>query len=282
MPMYNLIEYSDNYSKISGSLWKYYSDEPALTNAGALADFTGNIASFKFKQKITGSAGDDGTEAVQIMVPLKYLNNFRRTLEMPLINCETNLILTWSANCVISEAAAYQDTTFAITDTNLYVPVVTLSTQDNARLLQQLKSEFKHTINRNKYHSKAKPQNAPNPYLDFLINQSFQGVNRLFVLPFNVPDNRTGHSRYYLPTAKVENYNVMIAEKNFPKITNGQGDDYRTGCLLDYNYLIKYYKMIAIDLSKQQALEANPKAIQRINITGNINGNDIRFIFFHY
>ena len=81
------------------------------------------------------------------MVPLKYLSNFYRTLEMPLINCEINLILTWSANCVISNAAPNQATTSTITDTKLYVPVVTLSTQDNAKLLQQLKSGFKRTTN---------------------------------------------------------------------------------------------------------------------------------------
>ena len=106
MPMYNLIEYSNNYSKTSGSLWQYYRYEPALNNAGALVDFPGNSASFKFKQKITGSTGNDGKKAVQIMLPLKYSNNFWRAPEMPLINCEINLILTTSANCVISNAAA--------------------------------------------------------------------------------------------------------------------------------------------------------------------------------
>ena len=95
------------------------------------------------------------------MVPLKYLSNFWRTLEMPLINCEVNLILAWSVNCVVPNASANQATTFAITDTKLYVPVVTLSTQDNAKLLQQLKSGFKRTINWNKHHSKTEPLNAP-------------------------------------------------------------------------------------------------------------------------
>ena len=88
------------------------------------------------------------------MVPLKYLSNFWRALEMPLINCEINLILTWPANCVISSAAVNQATTFAITDAKLYVSVVTLSTDDNAKLSQQLKSGFKRTINWNKYEPK--------------------------------------------------------------------------------------------------------------------------------
>ena len=89
-----------------------------------------------------------GTKDVKIMVPLKYLSNFFRTLEIPLINCEINLILTWSAECFIIDAPiAGQEPAFTTTDTKLYVPVVTLSIQDNAKLLQQLKSGFKRTIN---------------------------------------------------------------------------------------------------------------------------------------
>ena len=92
--MYNLIEYSNNYSRTSGSLWQFNRDEPALTDAGAVVNFPGNTTLFKFKQKITGSTGDDGKKNIEIMVPLKHLSNFWRTLEMPLINGEINLILT--------------------------------------------------------------------------------------------------------------------------------------------------------------------------------------------
>ena len=110
---------------------------------------------FNFKVKITRQTGDDSTKNVEIMVLLKYLSNFWRTLEMPLINCEVNLILTWCANFVIvSTNAANQNVTFAITDTKLYLPVVTLSIQDNAKLLQLIKSGFKIVINWNKYLSK--------------------------------------------------------------------------------------------------------------------------------
>ena len=99
------------------------------------------------------------------MVPFKYLSNFWRNLEMPLIiNCDINLILTWSTNCVISNAAVNQATTFATTDTKLYVPVVTSSTQDNAKLLQQLKSGFKRTLNWNKYQPKVSKE-IQNQYL---------------------------------------------------------------------------------------------------------------------
>ena len=88
------------------------------------------------------------------MVRLKYLTNLWRTLEIALTNYEINLILTWSANCVISNAAANKATTFAITDTKLHVPVLTLLTDDNGKLLQQLKSGFQKTINWDKYQSK--------------------------------------------------------------------------------------------------------------------------------
>ena len=107
-----------------------------MTNAGAIANFhaVDNSASFKFKQKITGVTDDDGTKNVEIMVPLKYLSNFWKTLEMSLINWGINLILTWSDKCVLFNVT--KATTFAITDTKLFVPVVTLSTQDNAKLLE--------------------------------------------------------------------------------------------------------------------------------------------------
>ena len=140
MPMYNLIEYSDNYAKTNGSLWQYCKDIPAR-NANAndkITEFTeGNLTnSFNFKVKITGRTGNGGTKDVEIMVPLKYLSNFWRTLEMPLINCEVSVILTWSSACVlIATINPNQAATFAITDTKLYDPVVPLSTQENTKFL---------------------------------------------------------------------------------------------------------------------------------------------------
>ena len=112
---------------------------------------------------------------------------------MWLVNCEINLLLNWSANWVLSDTNANQATTFIITDTNVYVPVVTLSTQDNATLLQQLKSRFKHTIGWNKYQPKIATQ-VINPYLDSLIDPSFQGANRLFVVQFENVNHRTVHT----------------------------------------------------------------------------------------
>ena len=133
---------------------------------------------------------------------------------MPLINCEVNLILTWSANCVIIYTnVANQNPTFEITETKLYVPVVTLSTQDNAKLLPQLKSGFKRTISWNKYLSKPELL-AQNANLNHLIEPSFQGVNRLFVLAFENDAQRTSNKRYYIPNVEIKDYNVMIDGKN--------------------------------------------------------------------
>ena len=202
---------------------------------------------------------------------------------MPLINCEVNLILTWSPTCVlISSNVQNQNATFEITDTKLFVPVVTLSTQENTKFLQQFKSGFKRVINWNKYLSKQELL-AQNPNLNHLIGPSFQGVNRLFVLAFDNDNHRTSYDRHYLPNVEIKDYNIMINGENFfdqpiknnkvtykniRKIATGQGDDYTTGCLLDYLYFRNTYKMIAVDLSKQQALDAaDPRAIQQINFT---------------
>ena len=122
---------------------------------------------------------------------------------MPLINCKINLILTWSGKSVIaSNTDANQTTTFTITYAKLYVPVLTLSTQDNAKPLQQLKLGFR-VINWNKYQSKVTMQ-VPNPYLDYLIDPSFQGVNRLFFLSFENTTDITVHTKYYHPTVEIK------------------------------------------------------------------------------
>ena len=205
MPMYNLVQYSDNYSKTSGTLWQYYKDDPN--------DNIANSESFKSTVKISGKTPNNGnTKDVEIIVPLKYLSNFWRTLEMPLINCEVNLILTWSKDCVITNSTG--EGKFAIKETKLYVPVVTLSTKDNEKLLQQLKSGFKKTISWNKYESSIKTF-AQNRYLNYLINPSFQGVNRIFVLSFENENDRTSHMTYYLPKVEIKDYDVMLDGRNF-------------------------------------------------------------------
>ena len=205
---------------------------------------------------------------------------------MPLINCEVNLILTRSSTCVITNSTGAG--TFAITDAKLYVPVVTLSTQENTKFLQQLKSGFKRVINWNKYLSKPESlrRNA---------NLNYLGINMLFVLAFESDTQRTSHSGYYLPNVKIKDYNIMINGENFfdqpiknnkvtyeniRKIATGQGDDYTTGCLLDYPYFVDTYRMIAVDLSKQQALDSDLRAIQQMNFTANLDrAGNTRFYF---
>ena len=138
MPMYNLIEQSGNYSKISEFFWQHCRDEPAIANNGDITDFNAINADtdiFKIKEKITGQTGNNGRKNFEI--PLNYLNNVWRTLELSLINCEINLDLNSFENCVIvATNVAAQNTAFSITDTKLFVPVVTLSTEDNTKLLK--------------------------------------------------------------------------------------------------------------------------------------------------
>ena len=217
MSMYNLIEYSDSYSKPSGSLWQYYKDEPN--------DNIADSESYKSKVKITGKTpADRKTKNFEIIVPLKYLSNFWRNLEMPLINCEVELILTWSRDCDITNSTSAGK--FAITETKLYVLVVTLSAQDNAKLLQQLKSGFKRTIYWNEYESKIKTY-AQNSYLNHLINPSFHGVNILFVLFFENKNDRTSHPTYCLPKVEIKDYNIMIVGRNsFHKPINSMTKTY--------------------------------------------------------
>ena len=197
--IYNLTESSNNYSKTSGSLWQYCKDIPAANNNADIVNFNGANAtdSFNSKAKIWGQTDNNGeTDDFEIMAPLKYLSNFERTVEITLINCEVNLILTWSANSVVVYTdVATQGTTFTITETRLYVPVVTLSTQDNAKLLPELKSGFKRTINWKKYLSKPEVL-TQNPNLNHLVEPCFHGINRLFALAFENDTQRTSNKRY--------------------------------------------------------------------------------------
>ena len=170
IPMYNLLEYSKSYRKTTGGLWNYYRDEPNSGIGGRNNNVSYSIKdskSFDYKTSITGKLESiDRTKDVEIVVPLKYLSNFWRTLDMLLINCEINLILTWTENCVLTSKATRDanpdvnpkiaavnnltNVTFKITVTKLYMPVVTLSTVDDNNFLEQLKSGFKRTIKWNK------------------------------------------------------------------------------------------------------------------------------------
>ena len=189
MPMYNLIEYSDNYSDTSGSLWQFKRDEiegdvDLTVNAQHIPN---NSSSFKYKSSfITNRNG------VKIAVPLKYLSNFWRSLEMPLINCKVELSLRWYENCILSSAGTAA--TFAITDTKLYVPVVTLKTEDNVKLSKLLNEGFKRLVYWNKY--KIILKGYDNEYIRERLDASFQGINRLFVLAYAHGDNVTNENSY--------------------------------------------------------------------------------------
>ena len=191
MPMHNLVEYSDNYSKTSGSLYQFCRDDEKdpITDSG----------SFEFKSRPLNNTNNAGAVNVETIIPLKYLSNFWRTPAMPLNNCKISLILTWSTNCFISEGNRVR--TFTIIDAKPYGLVVLLSSQD--KLLQQLKSDFTRTTNYNKYQSKASTQ-IQNHYLDYLLVPSFQGVNRLFVLSFENNVVRIGHTEYFLLKVEVK------------------------------------------------------------------------------
>ena len=221
---------------------------------------------------------------------------------MSLINCKVSLILTWSRECVITSMErrvitnTRRDTsptnaTFEIKDIKLYVPVVTLSTENDKKLLEQLRTGFKRTIKWNKYRSEMTNQ-TKNNNLNYLIDPTFTKVNRLFVLSFKNENDRTSFSKYYVPNVQVKDFNVLINGKSFFDIPTKNGEEtykqiiemrrnnnYTTGNLLDYEYFSKHYKLIAIDLSKQIELE-NSDLKQQINFIGRLERNEGATMFF--
>ena len=150
MPMYSLMEYIDNYSDTSGSLWNFKRDE-VINNADVTND--NNAPSFKYKANIIGNTDANGVnrkkENVKIAVPLKYLSNFWISLEMPLINCKVEFSLNWIENCILSNSGTAA--AFKITDAKLYVPIITLKTEDNTKLSKLLSEGFKRLIYWNEY-----------------------------------------------------------------------------------------------------------------------------------
>ena len=180
--------------------------------------------------------------------------------------------------------------TFKITDTKLYVPVVTLSTKDDNNFLEQLKSGFKRTIKWNKYRSEMTNQTKTNN-LNYLIDPTFNEVNRLFVLSFENEEDRTSLSKYYTPKVEIKDFNVLIDGKSFfdvpvkskeeayEKIMSiSKNNDYTSGNLLDFEWFSKHYKLIAIDLSKQIELE-NPDLRQQINFIGKLEDDKATMFF---
>ena len=229
MPMYNSIEYSDNYSGTSGSLWQFKRDEQSINNGVPINVNTTNSTSFKYKSSLLEDSVADGNNRVfknaKIAVPLKYLSNFWRLLEMPLINSKIHLELSWVKNCVMSNVGGV--TAFKITNTKLYVPIVTLSSKDNVKLVKTLEERFKRPVYWNEYQIKMESINLDNKNpTRFPLYASFQGVRRLFVLAFNSTidnDNnpinnavfKNSHRKYFLPRVSISKYNVLIDGRSF-------------------------------------------------------------------
>ena len=288
MPMYNLLEYSKNYRKTIGSFYNYYRDDLSDDNDN---DNFGNIKvvnseAFKYKNKIIGNmynvdstrvpaAGDarernpdyiannSGKKSTELAIPLKYLGNFWRALNIPLISCEVFLELKWNKNCIINSiqheinsdggnTEAPKVATLSITDCKLYVPVVTLSKDDEIKLLTNLKSRFKREIIWNKYISQMTAEEANNN-LNILIDPTFTNVNRILVLAYQTADDRQSFSQFYLPNVMVKDYNVIIdklaffdlpittKEEAYEKIIDiSRNNEYTTGNLLDYDYFKKF------------------------------------------
>ena len=229
MPMYNLLEYSKNYRTTIGSLYNYYRDELTNDNNDNFANRNVvNSEAFKYKNKITGNiynvdAGAEGydinkngTQKIELAILLNYLGNFWKALNIPLINCEVFLELKWHKNCVITSLERRQvdagppvvrdnaptSATLNITDCKLYVPVVSLSKDDEIKLLTNLKSGFKREIIWNKYRSQMTTEEANNN-LNILIDPTFTNVNRLFVLAYQTADDRQSFFQFHLPNVMV-------------------------------------------------------------------------------
>ena len=207
------------------------------------------------------------------------------------------LELKWNKNCIITSLERRQvdagppvvrdnaptGAMLAINDCKLYVPVVILSKDDEIKLLTNLKSGFKREIIWNKYRSQMTSE-AVNNNLNILVDPTFTNVNRLFVLAYGqVNNDRQSFSRFYLPNVMVKDYNVITdklaffdlpiktEEEAHEKIIDiSRNNEYIPGNLLDYDYFKKYYKLIAIDLSKQQVLQENEDLIQQINFIGRL------------
>ena len=206
---------------------------------------------------------------------------------MPLINSKVHLELNWIENCILSSVG--NSAKFEITDAKLHVPIVTLSTKDNVNLTKQLSEGFKRFVYWNGYQTKPVKVIEKGNNIYELLNASFQGVRRLFVLayviaasPANGEADIKNNKKYFLPRGEINNYNALINGRNFydqpindlikqydevRKVSTGQGDDYTTGCLLDYAYFKDNYRLIAIDFSKQKSF----RCWSKINSTNSIS-----------
>ena len=213
---------------------------------------------------------------------------------MTLINCKVHLEPNWIEDYSLSSARNSEK--FEITAAKLHVPIVTLSTKDSVNLTKQLSEGFKRSIYWNSYQTKPAKVIAKGKNLSEILNASFQGIRRLFVLAYVVAagaaNDEAGikdNKKYFLPRGEIKNYNVLIDGRNFydqpindlikqydevRKVSTGHGDDYTTGSFLDYAYFKDNYRLLVTDRSKQKALDADPSTLQQILFQGVVAGDD--------
>ena len=302
MPMYNLLYYSKGFGKTTGSFWNYYPDMPKSghDNNASLRQIIiypiKDSESFNYKPKLIGNvtgvadpADDDVIEReledIKFVAPLKNLSNFMFNLDFLLINSEIELILKWTEDCVLTEKATREfraaedgppaldgvpainrpkDLKFSVTDSKLYVPVVTLQTEYQNQLYKELKTGISVDFTWSNNRSQMINQTATNN-LKFLIDPTFTNVNRSFVLAFPNEEERRSFSKYYTPTVEIKDYNVIIDGEPFYEIPIKnkeetykaiieliRNDLLRTRNEFNFEYFCEHYKLIAIDLSKQK------------------------------
>ena len=289
MNMYNLIEYSDSYEDSTASLHHFKRQEPlpnkiVLTVAGS-TPFT----------NITLAGVLDGPNPIwknaKIIVSLKYISSFFRSLELPLINTKVYTELNYTKTSVISDNDGASN--FKITKTELHAPVVTLKAEDNNKFHQLLDTDFKRTVYWNEYKSKIETISQvvdDHNYKITFLDTKIPVVNRLFVSAFPNAPVKNSHRQYFLPSLNINDYNVFIDGRNFHdqnisnnfkkykelrKVMTGRGEDYTTGSLLHHDYWKNNHKLICCNLSKQKLLDSNPKANQQIEFVYKLdNGTD--------
>ena len=295
MNLCNMLEYSDNYADTTGSLYQYKRPEQRDNNDNVVNLGTA-LSSFKYqsgfvqKQLTTPNSESVPTNTdsnfanahsiwknIKIVVPLKYISNFCRNLELPLINTKYSVLCNQN-----------QNSKFQITKCELHISIVALNTENNNMLSELLSKGFERTVVWNEYKSKRErvtiPQND-NMFGRTTLDVIFQGVSKLFAAAYQTDDiernANTGESRrrYYLPRAEIKDYNVLIDGRNFYdqnlnrsivryieilKMTTGRSEDHSTGCLLDYDYYIKDFTIVGVDVSHQAVLDSDPKINQQI------------------
>ena len=303
MNLYNMLEYSDNYADTTGSLYKYKRPEPRDNNDNIVNLGTAS-SSFKYQsglvQKQLTTPNSENIPAntdpnfanarriwknIKIVIPLKYISNFFRNSELSLINTKLYMELNWTKYSVL--CTQNQNSIFHITKSELYIPIVTLNTENNNKLSELLSKGFERTVVWNEYKSKTErvtiPQN--DMFRRTTLDVSFQGVSKLFAAAYETDDIERNASteesrRRYLPRAEIKDYYILIDGINFYdqnvnssivryneilKMTTGRSQDYSTRCLLDYDYYIKDFNIVEIDLSHQAVLDSDPQINDRFN-----------------